>query len=60
MARIVTMCIGRQEFAIICFSINLGGFNLILRIDNLRTLGAIIWDFEALCMSFRRGDRSIL
>ena len=54
------MCIGRQEFAIICFSINLGGFNLILRIDNLRTLGAIICDFEALCMSFRRGDRSIL
>jgi hypothetical protein len=46
------MHIGQEDFTISCFGINLGGFNLILGGDYLRTLGPILWDFEDLCMAF--------
>lgn len=32
----------------------LGGFDLILVIDYLRTLGPILWDLDHLCMAFDR------
>lgn len=35
-----------------CFTLDLGGFNLILSVQWLRTLGPIIWDFDALSMAF--------
>lgn len=60
MARNVAMCIGKEDFLITCFGIDLGGFDLVLGVDYLRTLGPILWDFEDLCLSFCRGDRPVL
>jgi hypothetical protein len=54
------MAIGTEEFSISCFGINLGGFDVILGVDFLRTLGPILWDFEDMCMAFTRGSRRIL
>ena len=51
-ARNVAMHIGQEDFAIGCFGIDLGGFDLALGVDYLRTLGPILWDFEDLCMAF--------
>ena len=59
-ARDVALAIGGEEFTISCFGINLGGFDLILGVDYLRTLGPILWDFEDLCMAFTHGGRRIL
>jgi len=39
--RDVALAIG-TEFTVSCFSINLGGFDLILGVDFLRTLGPIL------------------
>jgi hypothetical protein len=56
----VAMHIGKEDFTISCFSIDLGGFNLVFGIDYLRTFRPILRDFEDLCMSFQRGDRRVL
>jgi hypothetical protein len=59
-ARDVALAISTEEFTISCFGINLGGFDLILGVKYLCTLGPILWDFEDLCMAFTRGGRRIL
>lgn len=59
-AREVALAIGTEEFAISCFGIELGGFDVILGVEFLRTLGPILWDFEDLCMAFTHGSRRIL
>ena len=59
-ARDVALAIGTDEFTISCYGIRLGGFDLILGVEFLRTLGPILWDFEDLCMAFTRGSRRIL
>jgi hypothetical protein len=41
-ARDVTLAIGTEEFSINCYDIDLGGFDVILGIDFLRTLGPIL------------------
>jgi hypothetical protein len=56
----MSMCNGQEEFANSCFSIDLGGFDLILSVDYQLTLGPILWDFEALYMAFRRSNRCVL
>jgi hypothetical protein len=52
-ARNVPLHIG-EEFSITCFNIDLGCFDFILGVDYLRTLGPILWDFEALTLLFWR------
>ena len=59
-ARNVAMHIGQEEFAISCFGIGLGGFDLVLGVDYLRTLGPILWDFDDLCMAFWWHGRRIV
>ena len=56
----MALAIGTEEFTISCYGISLGGFDLILGVEFLRTLGPILWDFEDLCMAFTRGARRIL
>ena len=41
-ARDVALAIGGEEFTIGCFVINLGGFDLILDVEYLHTLGPIL------------------
>ena len=44
--------IGGEAFSIDCFALDMGGFDLVLGVQWLRTLGPIVWDFGSLVMSF--------
>ncbi|KAK1616269.1 hypothetical protein QYE76_021786 [Lolium multiflorum] len=48
----VPLTIGDEHFVITCAGIDLGCFDFILGVDFLRTLGPILWDFDALTMTF--------
>jgi hypothetical protein len=60
MVRDVALIIGMEEFSIRCYGISLSEFDLILGVEFLHTLGAILWDFEALSVAFMRGPRCVL
>jgi hypothetical protein len=51
-ARDVPIVIGGAIFAVTCVGIDLGGFDFILGVDFLRTLGPILWDLDAMMVSF--------
>jgi hypothetical protein len=51
-ARDVPIVIGGAVFSVTCAGIDLGGFDFILGVDFLRTLGPILWDLEAMTVSF--------
>lgn len=48
-----------QQFAVNLYVVPLAGFQLILGVKWLRTLGAILWDFNALTMSFSYHNKNI-
>jgi hypothetical protein len=48
-----------EDFTITCVGLNLGGFDFIIGFDFIRTLGPILWDCEALTLSFWRNGRRI-
>ena len=52
----IALTIGTEDFDLRFFGIDLGGFEVILGVEFLRTLGPILWDFDDLCMTFDRGD----
>ena len=52
LARNMPITIGDEHFTITCVGIDLGCFDFILGVDFLRTLGPILWDFDALTMNF--------
>jgi hypothetical protein len=51
-ARDVPIVIGGTVFSVTCAGIDLGGFDFILGVDFLHTLGPILWDLEAMTVSF--------
>jgi hypothetical protein len=51
-ARDVPIVIGGAVFSVTCAGIDLGGFDFILGVDFLRTLGPILWDLDAMTVSF--------
>jgi hypothetical protein len=53
--RAVPLLIGDQHFTADCFTIPLGGFDIVLGVCWLRTLGPILWDFNNMTVSFTRG-----
>ncbi|KAK1600979.1 hypothetical protein QYE76_016730 [Lolium multiflorum] len=53
-AQHVPLTIGDEHFIITCAGIDLGCFDFILGVDFLWTLGPILWDFDALTMTFWR------
>ena len=58
-ARNVPIRIYDEDFAITCVGLNLGGFDFIMGFDFIRTLGPILWDCEALTLSFWRDGRRV-
>jgi hypothetical protein len=50
---------GAEEFAINLYVIHLGGYELVLGCEWLRTLGPILWDFARLSMAFWRDDHNV-
>uniref|UniRef100_M8BYR1 ribonuclease P n=1 Tax=Aegilops tauschii TaxID=37682 RepID=M8BYR1_AEGTA len=59
LARDVPITIGDEHFTITCAGIDLGCFEFILGVDFLRNLGPILWDFDALTMTFWRLGRRV-
>jgi predicted aspartyl protease len=59
MARQVPILIGDEHFSINCIGIDLGCFDFILGVDFMRTLGPILWDFDARTLIFWRLGRRI-
>lgn len=55
---VVDITIHDKYFAIDCFTPDLGGFDLVLSVHWLCSLGPIVWDFDALLMAFLYNDRS--
>ena len=51
--------IGQETFAIDCFSLSLDGFDLVLGVKWLKTLGAVSFDFGVPWMAFWRDGRPI-
>jgi hypothetical protein len=58
-ARNMPIRIYDEDFTITCVGLNLGGFDFIIGFDFIRTLGPILWDCEALTLSFWRNGRHI-
>jgi len=56
----VALTVGTEDFDLRFFDIDLGGFEVILGVEFLRTLGPILWDFDDLCMTFDRGGWRLL
>jgi predicted aspartyl protease len=59
LAQHVPLPIGDEHFTITCVGIDLGCFDFILGVDFLRSLGPILWDFDALMMTFSRQGRRV-
>jgi hypothetical protein len=55
----VPISIGSERFVIDMFIIPLGGCEMVLGCQWLRTLEPILWDFERLAMSFWRSDHRV-
>lgn len=49
-----------ELFVIDCHATPLDGFDLVLGVQWLRTLGPILWDFEHLTMSFWKKDHQVI
>lgn len=58
-ARQVPILIGDEHFSITCVGIDLGCFDFILGVHFLRTLGPILWDFDALTLIYWRLGRPV-
>ena len=59
MAQGIALHILGEQFKIDCHAIMLDGFDIILGVHWLRTLGPILWDFELLTMSFWHGSTHV-
>ena len=57
LAHDVPIWIGEDSFTVDCFSIPLNGYDMVLVVAWLRTLGPILWDFDDLTMMFSRSGR---
>jgi hypothetical protein len=54
-----TVTIQGDSFVVDCYTLPLEGFDVILGIQWLQSLGRIMWDFKALSMAFVREGRSV-
>jgi hypothetical protein len=52
--------IDTEQFIIDCYNIQLGGYDFVLGVNWLSSLGPIIWDFNNLTMKFWRNGRRII
>jgi len=48
-----------EQFSLDCYALPLDGFDIVLGVHWLRTLGPIIWNFDAISMLFWRDGRTV-
>lgn len=51
--------IDQRLYTLDCFSIPLVGFDIVLGVQWLSTLGPILWDFQQMTLTFRHNDQTI-
>jgi hypothetical protein len=51
--------IDQESFSINLYSLPLDGFDIVLGVQWLRTLGPILWDFDSLFITFWRKDHQV-
>lgn len=51
--------IAEEQFSLTCYALPLEGFDVVLGVQWLRSLGLIPWDFERLSMTFWKQDRKV-
>jgi hypothetical protein len=54
-----TLSIQCEDFLLDCYMLPIKGFDVILGVQWLKSLGPIMWDFTALSMAFLRNGRSV-
>lgn len=59
LCRAMTVRIGHEDFTLDCYAMPLDGFDMILGVQWLGTLGPITWDFSRMIMSFTRQGRRV-
>lgn len=55
----IAIRIADEVFTVDCYSIPLDGYDMVLGIKFLRTLGPILWDFDNLCLAFTRAGHRV-
>lgn len=58
-ARGADLHIGTEPFIVPRYAIPLGGYDVVLGVVFLRTMGPILWDVDDLCLAFWRTGRRI-
>ncbi|WVZ89950.1 hypothetical protein U9M48_036295 [Paspalum notatum var. saurae] len=56
----IDMVVGWTSFKVDCYVMDIGGYDLVLGVSFLGTLGPILWDFAEQTLCFQSGDRRIL
>lgn len=51
--------IAEETFTMNCYTLLIAGFDVVLGVQWLRTLGPILWDFESLSMAFCRNGQTV-
>lgn len=59
LCRAMAIRIGHEDFTLDCYAKSLDGFDVILGVQWLGTLGPITWDFSSMTMSFARQGRRV-
>jgi hypothetical protein len=54
-----TVDIQGENFVMDCYTLPLKGFDVIIGVQWLKSLGPIVWDFATLTMAFLRQGRSV-
>jgi hypothetical protein len=57
--RQVAISIDKDTFDISCYTLTMDGFDVVLGVQWLRTLGQILWNFANLTMAFWHKDRAV-
>jgi hypothetical protein len=53
------LSIDSEDFDVNCFILPLAGFNIVLRVQWLRSLGPILWNYKEISMAFWHHGRSV-
>ncbi|XP_071685220.1 uncharacterized protein [Lolium perenne] len=57
--RNLVLTVGLEEFWVDCYTLALGGIDIVLGVQWLRSLGPIYWDFTKLAMTFWHEDHHV-
>lgn len=60
LCRAMPILIGKEAFTLDCYAMPFDGFDVVLGVQWLRTLGPITWDFSCMTMAFARAGCKVI